>query len=507
MQGQSSADARRAFCNSTTLLIAAPLLLPVVGANAAPVILEEVVVTAQIRSENLQDVPISVATMSGEKIDAMAITSLTELTTYLPNVNINRGTGTPNLFIRGIGSGTNAGFEQSVGMFVDGVYSGRGALVAVPATLDMARVEVLKGPQGILFGKNTIAGAVSQTTNKPTDEFEGMVEGLWKPNHGEQLYNLVLSGPLTQSLSGRLAVQYNSMGGWWDNVTLDETGPKYDNHFARGSLRWDASEKLELLAKYEYGRFSRKNGPNVVYQSDFAGQENFAGTVPFPVLSDRDDGAGDVASDFLTRTDVFALTVNWDVNFATLTSISAYSAYDRSRRSQNSDSAATAALNRSSEEDFKQFSQELRFVSPVGDRFDWIAGAYYQASELDISRVTEDLDFALSGPLSVPALVSVDGGPSQSTTFDQETESWAVFGQSTWHATESLQFTGGVRYTDETKDVDKIIPVEHLGVRSGPLTVFANPDNGELISDLRSHDFSGLSRHEEKLQWSVVRHR
>jgi outer membrane receptor protein involved in Fe transport len=315
------------------------------GVAAQSLVLEEVIVTAQKRTESLQDVPISVAAMSGEKIDDIGITSLEELTLYIPNVTINGGAGTPNLFIRGVGSGTNAGFEQSVGMYIDGVYAGRGPLAAVPTTMDLERVEILKGPQGILFGKNTIAGAINITTAKPTDEFEGKVEALYEHDHGEQQYNLVLSGPLTDNLSGRMAVRYDAMDGWWDNVTNGDEGPDLDNWYARGSIRWLATDNLEINAKYEYGDFDRGARPTVVYQSDFAGQENFLGTVPFPVISDRDKGAGDVSAGNTNETDVFAVTVNWDLNFATMTSISAYSAYDM-EVAQNADIAAVPSRTR-----------------------------------------------------------------------------------------------------------------------------------------------------------------
>src|SRR6056297_289324 len=118
--------------------------------------LEEVVVTAQKREQSLRDVPISVSAMSGEKINDEGILNLEELSMFMPNVSINKGATQPNLYIRGIGSGSNAGFEQSVGLYIDGIYSGRAQLASVPLTLDLERVEVLKGPQGILFGKNTI---------------------------------------------------------------------------------------------------------------------------------------------------------------------------------------------------------------------------------------------------------------------------------------------------------------------------------------------------------------
>jgi outer membrane receptor protein involved in Fe transport len=448
------------------------------GVNAQALVLEEVIVTAQKRTESLQDVPISVATMSGSRIDDIGITSLQEITQYMPNVTVNAGSGTPNLFIRGIGSGTNQGFEQSVGMYIDGVYAGRGPLAAVPTTMDLERVEVLKGPQGILFGKNTIAGAINITTNKPTDEFEGMVEAMYEFEHGGQQYNMVLNGPLTDSLSGRLAVRHDAPGdGWWENVATGDEGPEFDNWYARGSLRWDATDDLEINAKYEYGDFQSDNTQTVVYQSDFVGQENFAGVVPIPVVSDYDKGAGDAGTRKTTDTEVLALTIDWHLDFATFTSISAYSAYDL-LSTGDTDIAAAPSLHRTRWEDYEQYSQELRLVSPGGETIDWIAGAYYQRNELDISRRLETVDFLQSGPLSTSALYAPD--PGVPSVFDQEGESLAMFGQGTWNVTNALRLTLGLRYNEETKDLDKSTNSEGLQVRAGSnpnLLVYSDPAN------------------------------
>ena len=135
------------------------------------------------------------------------------------------------------------------------------------------------------------------------------------------------------------------MDGWWDNVITGAEGPNDDNWYARGSLRWEPTDTLEINAKYEYGDFDRNSRPTVVYQSDFEGQENDFGTVPFPVVSDRDKGAGDVDGSNDNKTDVFAVTVDWELDFATMTSISAYSAYDLETPG-NTDLAAVPALAR-----------------------------------------------------------------------------------------------------------------------------------------------------------------
>ncbi|MDX1734100.1 MAG: TonB-dependent receptor, partial [Halioglobus sp.] len=488
---------------ASAMALALPLSIGSTGALAQGLILEEVIVTAQKRAESLQDVPIAITAVSGEKIDDIGIIDLEEVTQYMPNVTINNGAGTPNLFVRGVGSGTNAGFEQSVGLYIDGVYAGRGALAAVPTTMDLERIEILKGPQGILFGKNTVAGAVNITTAKPTDEFEGMVEVLYEHDHGQQQYNLVLSGPLTDSLAGRLAVRHDQMDGWWENTVTGSEGRDDDLWYGRASLRWLPTDALEINAKYEKGDVDRRSRPTYVYQSDFAGQENSFGTVPFPVVGDRDKGAGDVDARSVTKTDVLAVTANWDLDFATFTSISAYSSYDSDGDPGNTDLAATPGLSRAKFENYEQYSQELRLVSPGGEAIDWIAGAYYQQGELDISSQVFAIDFAQSGPISVPPLFAELDEPGVPSIFDQDSESWALFGQGTWNATETVRLSLGLRYNEETKDLDKVTVSDDLKIRLGPTTSLINPINGQLIADLRQHSFTGLSRDEDKWTWSA----
>jgi outer membrane receptor protein involved in Fe transport len=485
-----------------------PLALALAVAPGAPLMaqqlmLEEVIVTAQKREQSLQDVPIAVAAMTGEKIEDTGITNLEELTLYIPNVNINQGQSTPNLFIRGVGSGTNPGFEQSVGLYIDGLYSGRGQLAKVPLTLDLQRVEILKGPQGILFGKNTIAGAINITTARPDFETGGYIEALYEPDHGEQLYTGVITGGLTDNLAGRLAVRYEGMDGWWDNEFLDEEGPDTDNLFVRASVLWDASDTLEVIAKYEHGDFDVVGRPQVVYQSDQP--VNFLGDMPFPVINDHDRGAGDILDSDETELDIALLTVNWDIPLGTLTSITGYATFDTYRET-NSDMATTGSINRIQEEEYEQFSQELRLVSPGGETLDWIVGAYFQTSELDVSKTNTDLDFLLSGPLSVIPLVGT--APGLPSIFDQDSESWAVFGQITWQFADRLRTSLGLRYNEETKELDKQTFGDGLGARAVALgnpnlIVFANPASGALISDLRSHEFRGLKRDEDKVTWSA----
>lgn len=483
------------------VLSALALAISVTVQGNEPLLLLEIVVTAQKREQSLQDVPVAVAAMGGEKINDAGIVNLEELTLYIPNVSINQGGATANMFIRGVGSGTNAGFEQSVGMYIDGIYSGRSLLSRVPLTLDLERVEVLKGPQGILFGKNTIGGAINVTSARPNHEFEGYVEALYEPSDGEQLYTGVINGSLSDTVAARLAVRYEGMDGWWRNETLNADGPDKDNLFIRGSLLWDASDDVEVLAKYEHGDFKMVGKPSVIYQSDQP--INYQGDEVVPILSERDQGIANSPSKDDTELDVFALTVNWDLDYATFTSVSGYATYD-TEILQDTDLTAVSGISRSLKEKYEQFSQEVRLVSPGGESIDWIVGGYFQTSELDISRVNTDLDFLLLGELASPALANLGVEPLPSV-FDQESDSWAVFVQGTWNVTDAVSIGLGLRYNEEEKTLDKI--TDNLGVLGSrvneSLIVYANPANNILIGDLRSHSFKGLSREEQAVTWSA----
>jgi outer membrane receptor protein involved in Fe transport len=183
----------------TKSLIACALAGAALPVFSQQLMLEEVIVTAQKRVESLQDVPISVSAMDGDRMVEANITNLESLTTYIPNFSMNQSGISNNITIRGVSSGINPGFEQSTGMYVDNIYYGRGQMSRAPM-FDLERVEVLRGPQPILFGKNSIAGAVSMITAKPSDEFEGSITALYESEEARQDYRLVLSGPITDTL-------------------------------------------------------------------------------------------------------------------------------------------------------------------------------------------------------------------------------------------------------------------------------------------------------------------
>lgn len=433
-------------------------------ASAAPahsnsLVLEEVVVTAQKRPQNLMDVPVSVSSLNGDQMQAMSLNNMDAISAYVPNLTMNQtGIGTV-LAIRGISSGINQGFEQSVGQYMDGVYYGRAHLVRGPM-VDMDRIEVLRGPQSILFGKNSIAGAVSMHTAKPTDEFEGKISVLYETEHDERDVRAVLSGPLTESLTARLALLDREMDGYYDNTTLgrDESGD--DEQMVRLTLQWMINDDTTATLKVEDGSFDTE-GRNLEIVNP-AGAP-YAGVLALltggayvqdTAQNYRRQSGGDSSN---TDTENITLTLEHEAGDFTFTSISAYNAYDMSELC-DCDFVGAPVFDASQAEDYEQFSQEFRIASPAGDTIEYIAGVYYQTSELEYR---DSLNLPANSVL-IPALTPLLGfapsfalGSSSKRLFQQDSDLWSAFAQVTWNISDDTRLTVGARYTDEQKDASR----------------------------------------------------
>ncbi|BFM14927.1 TonB-dependent receptor [Maricurvus nonylphenolicus] len=477
---------------------------PVFAQDSAAFTLEEVIVTAQKREQSLQDVPLSVNAVGGEKMAEAGITNLEGMTGLVPNLTFNQtGIGT-NVAIRGISSGINQGFEQSVGQYVDGIYYGRAQLTRAPM-FDMERVEVLRGPQSILFGKNSIAGAISMTSAKPTDEFEAKIGALYEPEHDEQQIDLVVSGPITENLSGRLAIMDRTMDGYFDNEFLDNDEQDDDETFIRGTLVWDASDDLSVTLKVEDGSFDSKGRNIGVTQETTLGATSYeaqldrltginanqglltGGALPsitsagssYSLNTNGDDFERTSNGDF-SENDMenVTITVEYGIGDYTLTSITGYNAYEYTEHC-DCDFISAELIELTSEEEFEQYSQEFRITSPGGETIDWIAGIFYQENELefDDKLVVPEDSLLPTGVAFASALAAVGGNPldpgfnaalggelvnvdpmrgaSSSRDFDQESELWSIFAQATWNITDETRLTLGARYTDEEKEASR----------------------------------------------------
>jgi iron complex outermembrane receptor protein len=509
-------------------------------AMAQPPVLEEIIVTAQKRTESLQDVSVSVNVMTGEKLSEAGINKLEDLQAYVPNLTMSEtGIGT-NIYMRGIGSGINQGFEQSVGMYVDGVYYGRSQLSRAPF-LDLERVEVLRGPQNILYGKNSVAGAMSLITADPTDEFSGSVGIFFEPEFNDQVADLVLSGPLTDNLSARLAHRTRSHDGYIDTGAIG-SGPGREESTTRLTLQWQASDDLEATLKYTRGTFDVTgrqieiigDAPSLNPALGGANWSQFlfslnplhastgaaptAGSVLNTDLDFQRSSNGDYSKN---ETDNFSLNFDYLVGGYTLTSTTGYLTYEYDERC-DCDFTSADIFSVDSQEQFEQLSQEFRITSPGGQNIDWIAGVYLHSSELDFndafgttptSAIGNVLDSILPAafgaayaPLAGQQLVNI----SVPRTFEQDTDLWSAFVQATWNATDSTRLTLGGRYSSEEKTGSRVLTVEDANGDEIPYNDLFVPGTdmgidymlGSILKVAR-HDLSG-AREETKFAPSIT---
>ena len=450
--------------------------------------LEEIIVTAQKRAESLQDVSVSVTALGGEKLSDFGIARLEEITAYVPNfVMSETGIGT-TIYIRGIGSGINQGFEQSVGMYRDGIYYGRAQLARAPI-FDMERVEVLRGPQVTLFGNNSIGGAVSMTAAKPTNEFEGFVALLSDFDHGEEERTAVISGPIDDQISARLSLREYDLKGYLFNGTTERVEPRRDFLTARLNLQFtptdiDFFDANLLLEKSTFDVLGRQilifdDNPSVggTSTTNFTQPpRNIAGQTLAEILSGQyfpsSNGEQVIdASSFDRRfanndysfneTESATLTLNFDLgifDFKSITGLLDYS-YDDAC---DCDFSGATLIMYESDEQYNQKSQEFRITTSGDNRIDFIGGLYYQKDELNFrdalvpeqdSALTELLNGLQNSP-DIAAAVDSLSGPR---TFTQDSELFSAFGQFTFNVSDEFRIMAGLRRSNTKKDAERYL--------------------------------------------------
>lgn len=386
-------------------------MLPIAIAIASPSVvqaqaLEEVIVTAQKRAESLQDVPISVSAMSGEKMADAGIQSFSDMNTYVPSFSVVKDPIGDKINIRGIQSGNQAGFEQSVGTFVDGIYRGRGTQARY-SFMDVEAVEILRGPQGTLFGKNTIAGALNIRSAKPTEEFEGSVTASYNTEFETKELQGFVSGPLTDNIRGRIFVLNREMDkGWVENTFYNADVPVSEESAGRLSLEWDIGDNTVLRFKTEAAEFTTTGQPwdiliagglsafGVTSSADYNISMGNIPQAPFDTFgssgfANDPDGVMDFgAAAYLDGdSNETALTLEHSLESGTLTAILGHSAY-QFKRYLDADFGPTSSVRFDDSEDFDQKSFELRFASETGGSFEYITGLFYQEQELAVDAIT-----------------------------------------------------------------------------------------------------------------------
>lgn len=402
--------------------------------------LEEIVVTAEKRSENIQDVPLSISALSGEQLAKGEFHNLVDVQQLIPSVNISPRLSSGVVAIRGIGFDIlTAGAESSVAIHTDGVYASR-PVQALAGLFDVERLEVARGPQGTIYGRNATGGAINIITRKPTAELEGYLH-LTAGNYDAIAVEGAISGPLGDTLRARIAVKSDERSGYGTNLFNGRDIDDLSTRAIRAQLEFSPSETLSLLLTGSYFE-----------EDDAAGAAHPAGCVTQVCNANAGFNRGgsiaphirDVNQDLQTVNEhVFkdvALTATVDLRFAELTSITGYR---DGHNFFNEDFDETSLLGTflTREEDSEEFSQELR-LGGSSDRIDWLVGAYY-FRERNNARAN-----AAFPPFLAPTFTQFFQGGVLTT------DAYAGFGQLTYRITGKLGLTVGARYSSERKLIE-----------------------------------------------------
>ena len=473
----------------------------------------EIVVTAQKREERLHDVPISVAVVDQKLLNDYGLREIADVRQYVPNLQFEEGVEGASITLRGFGNtgGTNFGFDSPVGTFVDGVYHGRLNQARLPF-FDVERIEVLRGPQSTLFGMNTVAGAISVISRAPTRALSGYANIEYDPtDRGIRGYGAV-SGPLSSTVTARLAFDGTTQNGFLYNTLLDRHYGGNDQYGARALFRWTPINTLTVDAKFEIAR-RHQDGINqraLSPPSDPATLARMLAIDSEAAFSPTSSKVSQNRSFDDNRSKEAVLTARYDLPRLSLTSVTAYSQFDeRSMLGQLAFSPIQVAATRGFE-NFHQLSQEFRVASTGSNTIDYLAGVFYQRSTLANSR---PLDFYLANYL--PAFEGTASGNKQTylSTFNQTYTTRAAFAQLTWRITDTLKLIGGARYGNERKKARSYFDWLRPG-GSTPADALTPGTQAFADANFVFHDLFQIERHrdsgryhdtsflpEAKLQW------
>lgn len=403
----------------------------------------EIIVTAQKREQNLQDVPISMEVVSGARLDDFNSNDIKSVMNYTPNVFVQSTAGNDVIYIRGFGSPpANFAFDQSVSLYVDGVYAGRSRQAQAPF-FDLARVEVLRGPQGALFGKNTAAGAVSVVSAGPTKDFEGKLTANYNFDFKGTDFSGYLAGPITDTLGARLAMKVVNQDGYIRNLATNHDDPEVKQQLLRLTLKWEPSSNFDYTAKVEYANRDVIGG--ITVSSPLTSGQNPHRTRYLDKSALGNEGMA-------TKSVMISGTGNLSIGDYTLTSVTGYSWFDANivngfdQTIPNGGGTHTNnSVYNSFPERFEQVSQELRILSPTGRTFEFVAGVYYDHGKYRLDQLQ---GFNILNLFGSPYFGRID------SRFNQTAESYSVFGQGTLNLSDAFRVIGSLRYSHTSKDAD-----------------------------------------------------
>ena len=445
----------------------------------------EIIVTARRKSERLLDAPVAITAVAGETLSQYQVTRVSDLATLVPSMVAGRAASgsSASIFLRGVGStALSAGFDQSVSFVIDGIGLSRGREISLPQ-FDIQRVEVLKGPQALFFGKNTTGGLISITSNNPTNTFEAGVKAGYGFEARDKYVEAYVSGPISDSLRLRLAGRYADSDGAFTNTAAD-TYTNYipgqvrtriskrrgfsESYGLRGTADWDVSPNFTLQLKAGMSSVDDGGSTDLVERVCGSGRTTPLSSAtplgvfpPSPNADCRVNGRsdlsaiplvvaqtnyrnarnGEIYADFKSQFGVLTGTVTSDP--FDVTSITAY--YHQKQVDLNVVSGEAYPATFTQNVDYEQLSQELRFQSKFDGPFNLLFGGYYAHGKLDFK--TDAYIFPV--PL-------VPGTTNTFVTFKRDngfsTDSMSVFAEGTFNITSQLELSGGARYSIEARD-------------------------------------------------------
>jgi iron complex outermembrane receptor protein len=497
---------------------------PAAEPAAAPSGIEEIVITSTKREENIQDVPIAVSAFTADDLLNRGIDEVEELEEISPSIQINTSNSASNggtIRIRGMGTtGNNPGLEAAVGSFVDGIYRSR-AGQTFGDLLDIERVEVLRGPQGTLFGKNTSAGAIHVITKKPNlDEMEGFA-AVEIGNLDHRRISVSNSAPIVEGELGyRISATWNQRDGYIEDIHSSKAWGNRDRYSLRGQLLWTPSDafSMRLIGDYAerdesccpgqtlyYGpssnRFNQAAGVVPGFSNNFGAQElatsiglgkdfidiptafinptncigaGCVGPYPYAKKSKQSAEQREVGVNYAPFEDVadwgLSLEMNYDMDWATLTSITGYRDFHAQYGEDIDFTSADILRPQQDLDDISEIlSQEFRLVG-TWDRLDWLFGAYVYGEEL---HSDERLEFGSQaglfalGSISAALAPALPAGAGYSAVWEQSSDGYAFFTHNTFHVTDAFSVTGGFRYSHEQKVAFGILNNGAIALKNG----------------------------------------
>ncbi len=462
----------------TGLAFASPTIAQDNQAAAEDATFEEIVVTAQKREQTLTEVPIAVSVLGAERIERSFSPNIESLQTLVPSVSFRKGTTSANsaITIRGIGTISFSGAaEPSVSTVVDGVVLGRSGQ-AFTDLYDIERLEVLRGPQGTLFGKNASAGVLNITTSRPSEEFEGYFDATYASGNEWRLRGKV-SGALSDNVNASLVGMVSEYAGNITNVFNNEKVNGYSKYGLRGMVEFTPSDTLSMLAIVEYNKSNDDCCADLEVLPSGRNPASPAAPDSDGIVNGRTDldlGQRRVDHDFETRmldeTIGASLEINKDLGDFTLTSISAFRKWENTefREGDFTSIGGTSTtpvfavpfqLHDDGTRTWDQTSQEIRLTSPDGERLFYQVGFYYfdLHQEADFTREASCQNNGGQNQAILDANPGLTCGANDivsATGFSSvDIQNWALFGQAEYEITEDgLTAIFGLRYTDDSVD-------------------------------------------------------